>query len=147
MCKRSPLVPPSIPFRWLVFILFAVSVLTFGLGQVHHALLYTVTRTLELPSDKKSANFSKTNWGDHILVTPRGERVVKHASVFLNKISTLKDQQWDNILERALAFQSSFRKQHATAREVDMRDSALAGEVVVSESDDNDLLDPRYDMI
>ena len=70
--------------------------------------------TLELPSDKKSAKFSKTNWGDHILVTLHGERVVKHASVFLNKISTLKDQQWDNILERALAFQSSFRKQHAT---------------------------------
>ena len=134
--------PLSIPFRRFVLSLSAVSVLTFG--QVHRALLYFVTGTLQLPMDKKSAEFSKTNWGDHTLVTPRGEKCVKRASVFLNKISTLKDQQWDDIYEKALAFQGTLGKQRAMAREVDMRDSEPM-EVVDSESDDDELLDPRYD--
>jgi hypothetical protein len=114
------------------------------LGQVHRALLYSVTGTLQLPSDKKSAEFSKTNWGDHTLITPRGEKVVKRASVFLSKISSLKDQQWDDIFEKALVFQVMLGKQCATAREVD---SEPAGVVIDSESDDDELLDPRYDTV
>jgi hypothetical protein len=107
-----------------------------------------VTGTLKPPTDKKGAEFSKTNWGDYTLVTPRGEKAVKRASVFLNKISTLKDQQWDDIFEKALAFQTSFGKQRATARDMDMRDSEPVGEVVLdSESDDDELLDPRYDAV
>ncbi|KAI9442152.1 hypothetical protein H4582DRAFT_2126718 [Lactarius indigo] len=82
-----------------------IGALIYSIQAVHRALLYSVTGTLKLPMDKKSAEFSKTNWGDHMLVTPRGEKVVKRASVFLNKISTLKDQQWDDIFEKALAFQ------------------------------------------
>ena len=114
---------------------------------MHRALLYSVTGTFKPPTDKKSAEFSKTNWGDHTLVTPRGEKVVKRASVFLSKISTLKDQQWDDIFEKALVFQSSSGKQRAAAKEVDMRDSELVGEAVESESDDDELLDPRYDTV
>jgi hypothetical protein len=114
------------------------------LGQVHRALLYSVTGTLQLPSDKKSAEFSKTNWGDHTLITPRGEKVVKRASVFLSKICSLKDQQWDDIFEKALVFQVTLGKQRATAREVD---SEPAGVVVDSEPDDDELLDPRYDTV
>jgi hypothetical protein len=114
------------------------------LDQVHRALLYSVTGTLQLPSDKKGAEFSKTNWGDHTLITPRGEKVVKRASVFLSKISSLKDQQWDDIFEKALVFQVTLGKQRAMAREVE---SEPAGEVIDSESDDDELLDPRYDAV
>lgn len=121
-----------------------VGALIYSIQAVHRALLYSVTGTLKLPTDKKGAEFSKTNWGDHILVTPRDERVVKRASVFLNKISTLKDQQWDDIFKKALAFHSSNGKQRATKDlEVEMKE--LRGEVD-SESDDNDLVDPRYDL-
>jgi hypothetical protein len=120
-----------------------LSVLTYG--QVHRALLYSVTGTLKLPTDKKSAEFSKTNWGDHSLVTPRGEKVMKRASVFLKRISTLKDPQWDDIFNKALAFQVTLGKQRAMAKEVETRDSELVGDVDESESDDYDLLDPRYD--
>ena len=134
--------PLSIPFKQFVFSLSPVSVLTFS--QVHCVLLYSVTGSLQLPMDKKSAEFSKTNWGDHILITPRGEKFVKHASVFINKISTLKDQQWDDIYEKALAFQVILRKQRVMVREVDTRDPEPQ-EVVNSESDDNELLDSHYD--
>ncbi|KAF8256835.1 hypothetical protein EI94DRAFT_1710120 [Lactarius quietus] len=79
------------------------SILT--ISKVHRALLYSVTGTLKLPTDKKSAEFSKTNRGDHTLITPCGEKIIKCASGFLNKISTLKDLQWDDIFNKALAFQ------------------------------------------
>ena len=117
----------------------------FIVGQVHRALLYSVTGTLQLPTDKKSAEFSKTNWGDHSVVTPRGERFVKRASVFLNKISTLKDEQWDDIIEKALEFQGTLGKQRAAARE-ETWESEPAGEDNDSESDDDELVDPRYDL-
>ena len=104
-----------------------------------------MTGTLKLPTDKKGAEFSKTNWGDSSLVTPRGEKVVKCASVFLNRISTLKDPQWDDIFDKALAFQATLGKQRATVKE--LGDLEVGGEVVESESDDDDLLDPRYDDI
>ena len=102
-----------------------------------------MTGTLQLPTDKKSAEFSKNNWGDHSFLTPRGEKVVKRASVFLSKILTLKDQQWDDIFKRALAFQGTLRKQRTAARET--QDAEPAGVVLDSESDDDELLDPRYD--
>ncbi|KAI0251374.1 hypothetical protein BJV78DRAFT_1282636 [Lactifluus subvellereus] len=121
-----------------------VGALIYSIQAVHRALLYSVTGTLKPPMDKKNAEFSKTNWGDYMLVTPRGEKAVKRASIFLNKISTLKDQQWDDIFDKALAFRSILGKQRATAREVEMKEPI--GEVD-SESDDADLLDPRYDVI
>ncbi|KAF8258244.1 hypothetical protein EI94DRAFT_1815782 [Lactarius quietus] len=125
-----------------------IGALIYAIQAVHHALLYSVTGALELPTDKKSAEFSKTNWGDYTLVTPRGEKVVKRTSVFLNKISTLKDQQWDDIFEKAIAFQAMVGKQRATAREPDIRESELVGEGLTdSESDDEELLDPRYDNV
>ncbi|KAH9020816.1 hypothetical protein EDB84DRAFT_1441670 [Lactarius hengduanensis] len=119
-----------------------VGALIYSIQAVHRALLYSVTGTLKLPMDKKSAEFSKTNWGDHMLVTPHCEKVVKRASVFLNKISTLKDQQWDDIFKRALALHSSNGKQQATAKDLEVEMKELSGEVD-SKSDDNDLVDPR----
>ena len=104
-----------------------------------------MTGTLKLPTDKKGAEFSKTNWGDSSLITPCGEKVVKRVSVFLNRISTLKDPQWDDIFDKVLAFQATLGKQHAMVKE--LRDLEVGGEVVKSKSDDNDLLDPRYDDI
>jgi len=123
-----------------------IGALIYSIQAVHRALLYSITGTLQLPTDKKSAEFSKNNWGDHSLVTPRGEKVVKCASIFLNKISTLKDQQWDDILEKALAFQGTLGKQRATVRDAEMRDLEPV-EVVESDSDSNELLDPCYDTV
>jgi hypothetical protein len=143
-CKRSPLVHSSIPFKQFIFTLSHAPVLTYR--QVHRALLYSVTGTLRLPADKKSAEFSKTNWGDHSLITPRGEKVIKRAMVFLKRISTLKDPQWDDIFNKVLVFQATLGKQRATVKEVEMRDSELVGDVE-SKSDDDDLLDPRYDAV
>lgn len=107
--RRSLLAALSIPFKWFVCSLTSVAILKSG--QVHHALLHLVTGSLQLPTDKKSAKFSKTNWGEHTLVTPHEEKFIKCASVFLNKISTFKDQQWDDIYEKALAFQVVLGKQ------------------------------------
>ncbi|KAF8263242.1 hypothetical protein EI94DRAFT_1807541 [Lactarius quietus] len=120
-----------------------IGALIYAIQVVHRALLYSVTGALELPTDKKSAEFSKTNWGDYTLVTPCGEKAVKRTSVFLNKISTLKDQQWDDIFEKAIAFQATVGNQHTTARELDIRESELVGEGLTdSKSDDEELLDP-----
>jgi hypothetical protein len=105
-----------------------------------------MTGTLRLPADKKSAKFSRTNWGDHSFITPHGEKVIKRVTVFLKRISTLKDLQWDNIFDKALVFQATLRKQCTTVKEVEMRDSELVGDVE-SESDDDNLLDPRYDAV
>ena len=41
-------------------------------------------------------------------------------------------------------FQAIIRKQHAKKEVIDLE---VDGEVVESESDDDDLLDPRYDII
>ena len=65
-------------------------------------------------------------------------------SVFLNRISTLKDPQWDDIFDKALVFQAIIGKQRAKKEVIDLD---VDGEVVKSESDDDDLLDPRYDII
>jgi hypothetical protein len=146
VCRRSPLALLYIVFRPFVFSFF-FSVLLLTLSQVHRALVYSVTGTLEIPTEKKSAEFSKNNWGDHTLVTPRGEKVIKRASVFLSKISTLKYQQWDDIFKKALEFQRAFGKQHATAKEKVVGDSELVGEVDDSDSDSDELLDPRYDVV
>ena len=104
-----------------------------------------MTGTLKLPTDKKGAEFSKTNWGDSSFPTPRGEKIIKRASVFLNRISTLKDPQWDDIFDKALAFQATLGKQRPAVKEVG--DSEVVGEVIESESDEDDLLDPQYDDI
>ncbi|KAF8258734.1 hypothetical protein EI94DRAFT_1814721 [Lactarius quietus] len=118
-----------------------IGALIYAIQVVHRVLLYSVTGALELPTD--SAEFSKTNWGDYTLVTPCGEKAIKRASVFLNKISTLKDQQWDDIFEKAIAFQATVGNQRATAREPDIRESELVGEGLTdSKSDDEELLDP-----
>ncbi|KAH9162335.1 hypothetical protein EDB89DRAFT_2079814 [Lactarius sanguifluus] len=45
-----------------------VGALIYSIQAVHRALLYSVTGTLKLPTDKKSAEFSKTNWGDYTLI-------------------------------------------------------------------------------
>jgi hypothetical protein len=70
-----------------------------------------MTGTLKLPTEKKSTEFSKTNWGDHTLATPCSKKVIKCASVFLTKMSSLKEQQWDDIFEKALVFQVTLGKQ------------------------------------
>jgi hypothetical protein len=63
-------------------------------------------------------------------------------SVFLGKISTLQDQQWDDIFEKALTFHSTFGKQQAIAGGAETKELIMED----SESDNDELLDPRYDM-
>jgi hypothetical protein len=91
-----------------------------------------------LPSDKRSAEFSKTNWGDYSLVTPCGERVFKRATVFLKAIKNLKKEQWTDIFKVAMSFQVTNKHPNKLAKE---------DEEELSETDSDeydDLVDPRY---
>jgi hypothetical protein len=109
---------------------------------VHRALLYSISGAFELPSDKKSAEFSKTNWGDYTLITPRGDKVIKRASVFLKTINSLKEEQWADIFKVALSFRTSSPggKHHKAVQETEA-DMVSAEE---TESDGDELVDPRY---
>ena len=109
---------------------------------MHRALLYSITGTFELPSDKKSAEFSKTNWGDYSLITPRGDKVVKRASVFLKTINSLKEEQWADIFKVALLFNAT-GKQRKSLKETE----AELVSAEATESDGDELVDPRYDNI
>jgi hypothetical protein len=88
------------------------------------------------PSDKKSSEFSKTNWGDYMLIKPGGDKVVRRATVFLKTISGLKDQQWNDIFKVALSFHANGKK----ASRIVMEEGPLSE----TESDDDELVDPRY---
>ena len=105
---------------------------------MHRALLYSVRGTFELLSDKKSAEFSKTNWGDYILITPRGDKLVKRSSVFLKTINSLKEEQWADIFKVAMSFRTAGKQQKVKEAEAEL---VLAEQ---TESDEDELVDPRY---
>jgi hypothetical protein len=100
-----------------------------------------MTGTLKLPTEKKSTKFSKTNWGDHTLATPHSEKVIKCALVFLTKISSLKEQQWDDIFEKALVFQVTLGKQQMA------KEDEIKQLLVEDSSDNDDLLNLCYNTI
>jgi hypothetical protein len=91
-----------------------------------------------VPADKKSAEFSKTNWGDYILVDPRRPIKIKRASVFLRTINNLCDLQWADIIKAATSFKLSGKQ----------KNRAPVDEEPISETEsEDDLVDPRYDII
>jgi hypothetical protein len=91
-----------------------------------------------LPSDRKSSEFSKNNWGDYTLITPRGDRIVKRSSVFLKAIKNLKDQQWVDIFKVAMSFR-------ATAKQPSKAEKDEEEPLSETDSDEYDeLVDPRY---
>lgn len=93
------------------------------------------------PSDKKGAEFSRTNWGDYDLEMPHGTKVpVKRATTFLKKINSLKEEQWADIFKAALSFQA-IGKQSKKA----MEDEGPQSETDTDE--DDELVDPRYDEV
>jgi hypothetical protein len=110
-------------------------------GQVHRALLYSVEGIFKTPGFKTGA-FSKANWGDYSTQSAHGETTIKRASVFLKRITTLKDQQWDDIYKAALATQ-----EHSKPGDVGEHgrsgDDGSTGEE--SSEDDSELFDPLYD--
>ncbi|KAF8486334.1 hypothetical protein DFH94DRAFT_809635 [Russula ochroleuca] len=87
-----------------------VGALILAIQAVHRALLYSISGEFELPSDRKSSEFSKNNWGDYTLITPRGDRIVKRSSVFLKAIKNLKDQQWVDIFKVAMSFRATAKQ-------------------------------------
>ncbi|KAF8488759.1 hypothetical protein F5888DRAFT_1893246 [Russula emetica] len=114
-----------------------IGALITSIQAVHHALLYSMEGTFKPPQSKSGA-FSKANWGDYDVLSPRGAAItVKRASVFLKKIQGLKDQQWDDIYKTA-------REIHAK-RVNSTEDDDEGGES--DTSDDDELLDPLYDEV
>ncbi|KAF8488564.1 hypothetical protein F5888DRAFT_1910766 [Russula emetica] len=114
-----------------------IGALITSIQAVHRALLYSMEGTFKPPQSKSGA-FSKANWGDYDVLSPRGAAItVKRASVFLKKIQGLKDQQWDDIYKTA-------REIHAK-RVNSTEDDDEGGES--DTSDDDELLDPLYDEV
>jgi hypothetical protein len=89
------------------------------------------------PSDKRASEFSKTNWDDRSFKNPQGERTFfKRVSVFLKSIKALKEEQWIDIFEVAMSFQT--KRSSKSANESDE-------EISETDSDEYDeLVDPRY---
>ncbi|KAF8467009.1 hypothetical protein DFH94DRAFT_817630 [Russula ochroleuca] len=115
-----------------------VGALILAVQAVHRALLYLIMGPFQLPSDKRSAKFSKMNRGDYSLVTPCGERVFKRATVFLKAIKNLKKEQWTDIFKVAMSFQVTNKHPNKLAKE---------DEEELSETDSDeydDLVDPHY---
>ena len=117
--------------------------LTFAAGlinnllEVHRALLYWVSGTFKSPRSKAGA-FSKMNWGDYVVQSARvGGTIVKCSSVFLKRIKSLKDQQWEDIFDAAIEFDETGKQADLTAEPKDTSGG---------ESDESELLDPLYDM-
>jgi hypothetical protein len=82
--------------------------------------------------------FSRSNWGDFNVKSQQGAtKTVKRASVFLNRIQTLKPQQWNDIYKTALEYDN-------TGKLVDLVGNEKEDEAA---SEEDDLLDPLYDEI
>lgn len=90
------------------------------------------------PPRLKSGAFSKANWGDYDVVSPKGTATtVKRASVFLKRIQDLKDQHWNDIYATAMEIHK------ADSKEVDSE----GDEGSLGTSSEDELLDPLYDDI
>jgi hypothetical protein len=111
--------------------------------QVHRVLLYSIEGTFKPPRAKSGA-FSKVNWGDYEAVESSHQRTrsitVKRATVFLNRIQTLKDQQWDDIYKTAL-------ENNERIKRINSGECISEEDNSADESDDDELLDPLYDEI
>ncbi|KAI0283462.1 hypothetical protein BC826DRAFT_1110208 [Russula brevipes] len=99
-----------------------VGALILSIQVVHRALLYSVEGSFK----------------------PLGsnETTTKRALVFLKRIMTLKDQQWDDIYKAALVMQE--HNKHVDVGERD-GDGGIGGSS--DDDDDDDLFDPLYDDI
>jgi hypothetical protein len=62
---------------------------------------------------------------------------VKHSSVFLKWIKSLKDQQWEDIFDATIEFDETGKQADLTA---EPKDNSRG------ESDKSELLDPLYNM-
>jgi len=111
------------------------------LGQVHRALLYSVEGIFKTPGFKTGA-FSKANWGDYNIQSAHGETTIKRASVFLKRITTLKDQQWDVIYKAALATQEHNKSGDMGEHRCRSDDGSTGEE---SSDNDDEIFDPLYD--
>jgi hypothetical protein len=63
---------------------------------------------------------------------------VKRASLFLREMKGLKDQQWSDIIKAALLSQANGKKGSKLLRDEEMQVESE------TESDDEELIDPRY---
>ena len=67
-----------------------------------------------------------------------GNRKVKRASVYLRTINNLRDEQWTDILKVSLSFQQSGKQ----------KSRVIKDEEAISETEsEEDLIDPRYDVV
>ena len=106
---------------------------------MHRALSYSISGTFKLPTDKKSAEFSKTNWDDCTSRTVLGERPVKRASTFLKAINKLSEQQWSDIFNVALSFQVIGKQPKRSVKEEQQQPCSET-----DTDEDDELVDPRY---
>ncbi|KAI0283465.1 hypothetical protein BC826DRAFT_973778 [Russula brevipes] len=105
-----------------------VGALILSIQVVHRALLYSVEDSFKPPGSNT-----------------RSETTTKHALVFLKRITTLKDQQWDDIYKAALVMQEC--NKHVDVGERD-GDGGIGGSSDDDDNDnDNNLFDPLYDDI
>lgn len=110
--------------------------------QVHRALLYSVEGSFNPPRSKAGA-FSKANWGDYSTQSQHGLQTVKRASVFMKKIKTLKEQQWNDIIQAARDTYEGNKPRLAPSA----GEPGSEVEVQESDGDDEELMDPLYDTI
>ncbi|KAH9962472.1 hypothetical protein BJV74DRAFT_799774 [Russula compacta] len=104
--------------------------------HVHHALLYSTKGSFN-PPHLKPGVFSKANWGNYDVVSQKGTvTAVKRASVSLERIQALKDQQWIDIYATAL-------ENHEMDDEVGSGGNGVRS----GTSSEDELLDPLYDDI
>ncbi|KAI0284154.1 hypothetical protein BC826DRAFT_973463 [Russula brevipes] len=118
-----------------------VGALIMSIQAVHRTLLYSVEGSFKNPGSKSGA-FSKANWGDYNTQSTRGESTIKRASVFLKRITSLKDQQWDDIFKAALMMQEHSKQVDAGEHGCGSDDGGTGED---SGDDDDVLFDPLYD--
>ncbi|KAG5650380.1 hypothetical protein H0H81_012432, partial [Sphagnurus paluster] len=113
-----------------------IGALILSIQAVHWALLYSTTSTFS-PTDRKSGEFSKANWGDCTVELMDGKmKNLKWASVFLKRVKGLKEAQWLGIRNAALATQERGKAIPKPIMELEDGDE---------ESDNDKLYDPMYD--
>jgi hypothetical protein len=102
-------------------------------------LLYSLDGIFKPPHSRTSA-FSKANWGDYNTQTQHGLVLVEHASLFLKRIKSIKDKQWEDIYQAAWdAYEGS--KPKPGQGEIDVDD------IGDSSSDDAELFDLMYNEV
>jgi hypothetical protein len=98
-----------------------------------------VTGSLDPPSSKSEAAFSKQNWGDHSHSRSlHNHENVKRHSVFLKCIQSLGDLEWDDTYAKALEQNGkrSLGEEQKDSEDVEGPEES---------DDDEDPFDPKYD--